>query len=37
MSKQNKPQPQENPYSSPKPQTGQERGTGPRKPGTQTR
>ncbi len=37
MSNQNNPQPQERPSTTPRPETGRERGTGPRTPGTQTR
>lgn len=37
MSNQNNPHSQERPAPSPKPQTGQQRGTGPREPKTKTR
>lgn len=37
MPNQNNPHPQDRPNSQPNPQTGQQRGTGPRKSGTQTR
>ena len=37
MQNQNNPQPQNRPNSQPNPQTGHERGTGPRIPGTQNR
>lgn len=37
MPNQNNPQPQERPNSQPKPETGQQRGTGPRNPGIKTR
>lgn len=37
MSNQNNPQPHESPCTNPRPETGRERGTGPRTPGTQTR